>query len=119
MTSVINPYGPDWASLSDEQQLVALSDRKLGKRQAELGVYLMAELNKDAAEIITILDAIREFNAAKRGAGTEGSEKRVPVAEQIIVSLEALLDEDSLVDKHEVDYEHGVKDAISVAGRYV
>jgi len=117
MSNKVTPYGPDWAGLTDEQQLVALSERKLGKRQAELGVYLMAELNKDAAEVITILDAIREFNAAKRGAGTEG-EKRVPVAEQIIQSLEALRDEVE-TDERSPGYAQGISDSISVAGRFV
>lgn len=103
-----------WDELTGEQQLVTLSERKLGKNQVELGVYLMAELDKDAADVVAILDAIREFNAAKRGAGAEGETKRVSVAEKIVQSLLTLKDNQS-----NPDYQWGVEDSISTAGRFV
>jgi len=116
--SEVTPYGLDWDGLTDEQKLVALSERKLGKKQVKLGVYLMAELNKEASEIVAILDAIREFNAGERGADTEGS-KRVSKAEQIVVALEEHRDTDVEHGRNNPDWLTAFNEAISVAGRFV
>ena len=117
MTSA-TPYDTHWANLPPEQQLQSLAERKLGKNQIELGLYLMSNLVIDAAHAVSILETISEFNANKRAA-SEGSEKRVPVAQQIIQALEADRDEVAEDEKMTASAIFTYDRCISVAGRFV
>lgn len=108
----------DFLDLSDQQQLQALSERKLGKKQLELGEYLMAELGKDAGDVVAILDAIREFNANYSSSSSTG--ERVSVAQKVIQDLQA--DRDRYDEEDPAPHPNVLNTydrCISIAGRFV